>query len=137
MKTIKPNPLMLIITGVAAVLAVIGITVSICVETSDFRMVAVSVFAIGAFVFCLVNYLTYKKVQFNNEVFVVDGRTYRFSDISNADAEAVPVTRHSSTLKIEIYVNGTLVLTFKKNDRGADDFIAYMRNHGVMMSIGE
>lgn len=135
-KTIKPSPIMLILSSVILLLAAAGFIVELTQlgEISS-KGILISIVAVVLFGYSAVNFFTREKVEFDKNTFTVDGVQYEFSDISNADASAVQVLRGYSTLEIEIYVKGEYLFDFRKNESGAKEFIAAMKRHGVVINI--
>lgn len=135
-KTIRPSPLLLIITGFATVLGVVAAVIEISSSGSlGSEGVITGIIVVGAFVWQLVKFLSRSKVEFDESTFTVDGTEYRYSDITKAEADSVQVIRGFSTLRIDVYIDNEFTFDFQKNENGAEDFIACMKKHGIIVTV--
>ena len=135
-KTVKPSPILLILSAVIMVIAIIGAVISLKdsygISASDGIL---GILAIALTVFSVYNYITADRIEFDENFFTVDGNTYSYADITDVKVDSEMVLRHVSTLRIDVYVGDSLVCSFTKNGRGAKEFIECMKNRGVAISI--
>ena len=135
-KTVKPSPILLILSAVVMVIAIIGAVISLKnsygISASDGIL---GFLAIALTVFSVYNYITADRIGFDENSFTVDGNTYSYADITDVKVDSEMVLRNVSTLRIDVYVGGSLVCSFTKNGKGAKEFIECMKNQGVAVSI--
>ena len=135
-KTVKPSPILLILSAVIMVIAIIGTVISLKnsygISASDGIL---GFLAIALTVFSVYNYITADRIEFDENFFTVDGNTYSYADISDVKVDSEMVLRNISTLRIDVYVGESLVCSFTKNGKGAKEFIECMKNQGVVVNI--
>ena len=135
-KTVKPSPILLILSAVIMVIAIIGTVISLKnsygISASDGIL---GFLAIALTVFSVYNYITADRIGFNENSFTVDGNTYSYADITDVKVDSEMVLRNVSTLRIDVYVGESLVCSFTKNGKGAKEFIECMKKQGVAISI--
>ena len=135
-KTVKPSPILLILSAVIMVIAIIGTVISLKnsygISASDGIL---GFLAIALTVFSVYNYITADRIGFNENSFTVDGNTYSYADITDVKVDSEMVLRHVSTLRIDVYVGDSRVCSFTKNGKGAKEFIECMKKQGVAISI--
>lgn len=153
-KVIKPSPINLLIFGIVAVV----VAIIICIDTATGGTPAdeeylLCVGSVICFVFFLVKYILRGKVYFDDDTFTVHGKTYKFSQISDAVIRnkrtnfAINVLfsilfklrrfHHfgSYTKKIEIYVKNEYVMSFTEDEPGANEFIALLKRHRKKFTV--
>ena len=135
-KTVKPSPILLILSAVIMVIAIIGTVISLKnsygISASDGIL---GFLAIALTVFSVYNYITADRIEFDENFFTVDGNTYSYADITDVKVDSEMVLRNISTLRIDVYVGDSHVCSFTKNGKGAKEFIECMKNQGVVVNI--
>ena len=135
-KTVKPSPILLILSAVIMVISIIGAVISLKnsygISASDGIL---GFLAIALTVFSVYNYITADRIEFDENFFTVDGNTYSYADISDVKVDSEMALRNVSTLRIDVYVGESLVCSFTKNGKGAKGFIECMKNQGVVVNI--
>ena len=135
-KTVKPSPILLILSAVIMAISVVGAVISLKdsygISASDGIL---GILAIALTVFSVYNYITADRIDFDETSFTVDKNTYSYADITNVKVDSEMVLRNVSTLRIEVYVGDSLVCSFTKNGKGAKEFIECMKNRGVVVNI--
>lgn len=139
---IKPSPCTLLVFG--AVFAVAAIVVGLDAYTGGtpsfeetIGTAAVTVF----FVYYLIKFIFAKRIEFDFDSFTVKGKTYRFSEVSEAQISykrvLIPGKRlHFCTLtRVRIYIRGECVLTFTDDDAGYKEFIGLLKKHRVKFRV--
>ena len=135
-KTVKPSPILLILSAVIMAISVVGAVISLKdsygISASDGIL---GILAIAMTVFSVYSYVTANRIDFDETAFTVDGNTYSYSDITDVKVDSEMVLRNVSTLRIDVYAGESLVCSFTKNSKGAKEFIECMKNQGVAVSI--
>ena len=135
-KTVKPSPILLILSAVVMVIAIIGAVISLKdsygISASDGIL---GILAIAMTVYSVYSYITADRIEFDETAFTVEGNAYSYADITDVKVDSEMVLRNVSTLRIDVYVGDSLVCSLTKNGKGAKDFIECMKNQGVAISI--
>ena len=135
-KKVKPSPLVLIITGVFAVLC-IGISIAEFADTLDTSAATIALDALVIFGFglYLYKYCSQSVIEFDESTFTVNEVTYGFDEITEVTVKSEQIIRGISTLKVTLFKGEEEIASFTKDDDGGKDFIAEMKKHGVTVSI--
>ena len=135
-KTVKAMPVTAVISGIAAVICIVASIASLIEEASmGFENILITMLALGAFVFFLFKYLSQSKIEFDENTFTVDGKTYSFDEITDVTVDSEQVLRNVSTLRVKIFIGEDEICSFTKDDNGGEEFIAVMKKRGVKVSI--
>lgn len=139
---IKPSPWTLLVFG--AVFAVAAIVVGLDAYTGGtpsfeetIGTAAVTVF----FVYYLIKFIFAKRIEFDFDGFTVKGKTYRFSEVSEAQISYKRVLipgkrlRFCILTRVRIYIRGECVLTFTDDDAGYKEFIGLLKKHRVKFHV--
>ena len=135
-KKVKPSPLVLIITGVFAVLC-IGVSLGEFADTgtSSAATIALDALVIFGFGLYLYKYCSQSVIEFDESTFTVDEVTYGFDEITEVTVKSEQIIRGISTLKVTLFKGEEEIASFTRDDDGGKDFIAEMKKHGVSVSI--
>ena len=135
-KTVKPSPILLILSAVIFLIAVVATVISLKdsygISASDGIL---GILAIAMTVFSVYSYVTADRIDFDENSFAVDKNTYSYADITDVKVDSEMVLRNVSTLRIDVYAGESLVCSFTKNSKGAKEFIECMKNQGVVVNI--
>ena len=135
-KEVKPSPLTVIILGVAMCICVVFTVAGFFTENSlIFPELLMDLVVACGFVWLLLKYLSQKSISYDEKCFIVDGKTYYYTDITNVTVEAEQFIRNVSTLRIKVYIDKEEICSFTKDDKGGKDFIAVLKNNDVAVNI--
>lgn len=139
---IKPSPVMVLIFG--TVLAVAGIVIGIDVYTGgtpSWEETSGTAVLIILFIYYLVKFIFGKRIEFDFDGFIAKGKSYRFSEISEAEISHKRVLVPSKRLRlrtlmvVKVYIRGDCVLKFTEHDIGYEEFVALLKKHRVKFHI--
>lgn len=145
-KVIKPSPYFMILFGIMAAIA--GFSIAVDVTTGGTPSTKEYMCCAGAsicFIFFLFKYIFRERIYFDEDTFTVRGKTYRFSEITKAaivnkssnflfDVLTKGWGRYSVT-GITVDAKGERVMSFNKEDPGAEEFIALMKKHRIKFTV--
>lgn len=135
-KTVRPSPVAVLLFGFFTVICTAG-AVAAAIDGGSFPaeiMFPLLILA-GVFVFYLLKYLAQSKIEFDEDSFTVDGKTYSYDEITEVTVDSEQVLRNMSTLRITLYIGEEKICDFTKSDSGAKQFIALLQRHGASVSI--
>lgn len=139
---IKPSPVELILLG--CFIAVAGAVVGIDVYTGGtptFEETCTSALLIIAFVYYLIRFIFAKRIEFDFDGFIVKGKDYRFSDITEAELIHKRVfvpSRHlrfRTVTRIKIHIRDECVLSITDDSLGFEEFVSLLKKHRVKFHI--
>ncbi len=139
---IKPSPWTVIVFGV--LLAVAGIVVGLDVYTGGTPTFEETIGTAGiilGFLYFLIRFIFAKRIEFDFDGFTVKGKTYRFSEVSEAQISYKRVLipgkrmRFCILTRVRIYIRGESVLTFTDDDVGYKEFIGLLKKHRVKFHV--
>lgn len=140
---IKPSPATVIILGV--ILAVAGVVFGLDIYTGGTPTWEETYFTglvIIGFVYYLIKFIFSKRIEFDFDGFTVKGKTYRFSEVSEAEITHKSILhftgrrlRSHTYMKVKIYIRGECVLSITEEDLGYDEFVALLKKHRVKFHI--
>lgn len=139
-KTIKPSPVMLMLFGIVLVVTAFVMIVDVKTGgTPEMKEILVCIGSALGLIFYLAECILRGKVHFDEDTFTVRGKTYNFSQISDAVIGSTSIFfvryKFGSTQKIKIYVKGDYVFSFNKDDPGSEDFIAMLKKHRIKFTV--
>ncbi len=139
---IKPSPAALLVILCLLVVAAIVVGLDIYTGgTPTFEETLGTAGLIVSFVYFLIRFIFAKRIEFDFDGFTVKGKTYSFSDISEAEVTHKRVFIPGKRLKfctvitIKIYVRGECVTSFTEDDLGYKEFTSLLKKHRVKFHI--
>ena len=102
---IKPSPAMLILLGCFLVVAVVVVGLDVFTGgTPTFEETFGTALVIIGFIYYLIKFIFAKRIEFNFDGFTVKGKTYSFSEISEAEVTHKRTLRPSRRLRFRIVI---------------------------------
>ncbi len=129
-KTIRPSVALVVWLALLFAVGFIG-TVG---DDSSVKYLLIGI-SVALFVVAFIRYFTGKRIDFDEESFTVDGKTYKFTEITRAEVSSVLITRNTSTLCFKIYVGEEMVAKFTKAQKNAEEFISCMNKFDIKLNV--
>ena len=139
---IKPSPAELLVILCLLVFAAIIVGLDVYTGgTPTFEETLGTAGLIVGFVYYLIKFIFAKRIEFDFDGFTVKGKTYSFSEISEAEVTHRRTIRPSlnlrfrTVIKIKIYIRDECVLSITEDEIGYEEFVALLKKHRVKFNI--
>lgn len=132
---IKPSPAVLLVIFCLLVFAAIIVGLDVYTGgTPTFEEALGTAGLIVGFVYYLIKFIFVKRIEFDFDNFTVKGKTYSFSEISEAEVihrrriRPSRNLRFRTVIKIKIYIKDECVLSLTEDDLGYKELVALLKS---------